>query len=47
MCCPFCGWGMGLGGTDDPCDIVVAFEDHLADHVEDMLLDARNPSLGS
>lgn len=37
MSCPFCEWEMGLGGTVDPCEIVLAFEDHIAEHVNEMV----------
>lgn len=37
MSCPFCGWEEGMAGSVDPCDVVIAFEDHLTMHVEEML----------
>lgn len=40
MSCPFCEWAMGLGGTTDPCDVVLSFEDHLMDHVREMISEA-------
>jgi hypothetical protein len=36
MVCPFCEWEMGLGGTVDPAEVVLSFEDHLQEHVEEM-----------
>jgi hypothetical protein len=37
MSCLFCEWEMGLGGTVDPAEVVCAFEDHLDDHLVDLL----------
>jgi hypothetical protein len=44
MDCPFCGWGMGLAGTIDPAEIVLAFEDHVEEHVDEMVCELRNQS---
>lgn len=38
MSCPFCDWEMGRAGTVDPCDVVIAFDDHLEHHVHEMIL---------
>lgn len=39
MSCPFCEWEMGYGGTVDPCEVVCAFDEHLLDHVTEMVLE--------
>ena len=41
MSCPFCEWEMGLGGTVDPAEVVFAFEDHLSDHLDDLLVEMQ------
>lgn len=46
MQCLFCGFEAGVGGTVDPCEAVLTFEDHLLDHVNEMVLAAYLPDAG-
>lgn len=36
MKCLFCEWEMGMDGTVDPAVVVLAFEEHLDEHVTEM-----------
>lgn len=35
--CPFCGWEPNLFSGSDPADIVLGGDDHLDEHVEEMI----------
>jgi hypothetical protein len=37
MSCPFCEWELGHGGCLDPCDILIAFDDHITEHAGELL----------
>jgi hypothetical protein len=41
MRCPFCEWEADLYGGADPAEIVVAFDEHLGCHVEEMTAETR------
>jgi hypothetical protein len=36
MDCPFCEWGL-WAGTLDPCEILIEFDDHLSEHMAEMI----------